>query len=317
MTDKIVLACDLGGTNLRMAAINHSGKILYQTKRQTPRSDRADEIMLSIVETARDCMEKLEGNTAEVSAIAAAVPAAINVDKGLILKAPNLPCLDGFRMVAALESELNIKAFLENDANSAAVGESWMGATKGFQNSIVVTLGTGVGGGIIIDGRVLRGVDGTAGEVGHICVEPFGAPCGCGGRGCVEQYASATALVRQVQELASQYPTSALPEQIRLTAKDIYEAGRTGDELALEVFRRMGFYLGIALAGLINVLNPEVIAIGGGASAGWDLFMPHLLEQVEERSYREPRIRAKFARAVLGDDAGIVGAAKLGFEMLN
>ena len=315
MDKHIVLAGDLGGTNLRMAAIDCEGNILYRTKRDTPRTERADEIVSAIVESANECADKVK-DLGKVLAIAIAAPATVSSERGVILKAPNVPALDGFRMVAALENELNIKAILENDANAAAVGENWQGASKGFANSICVTLGTGVGGGIIIDGKILGGVDGTAGEIGHICVEPFGAPCGCGSRGCVEQYASATAIVRQTQELSSQYPKSELPHKIRLTSKDVYEAGHKGDELALEVFRRQGFYLGIALGNLINVLNPEVIVIGGGAAAGWDLFMPHLQEQVEQRTYREPRLRAKFEKAGLGDDAGIMGAAKLAFDKL-
>lgn len=315
MDKQIVLACDLGGTNLRMAAIDREGNILYRTRRATPRSERAEEIVGAIVESANKCTENVK-DLGIVAAIAIAAPATVNSEKGVILKAPNVPALDGFRIVAALENELNIKALLENDANAAAVGEYWLGASKGFANSICVTLGTGVGGGIIIDGKVLGGVDGTAGEIGHVGVEPFGAPCGCGSRGCVEQYSSATAIVRQTQELCSQYPKSELPHKIRLTSKDVYEAGLEGDELALEVFRRQGFYLGIALASLINILNPEVITIGGGAAAGWDLFMPHLQEQVEHRAWREPRLRAKFEKARLGDDAGILGAAKLAFDKI-
>lgn len=316
MSNQIVLACDLGGTNLRMAAIDDKGHILYRTKRDTPKADRADEIIRALVESAEECRENVK-ELGNVSAIAIAAPATVSSEKGIILKAPNVPSLDGFRMVAALENELSIRAILENDANAAAVGENWMGASKGFQSSICVTLGTGVGGGIIINEQILGGIDGTAGEIGHICVEPFGAPCGCGSRGCVEQYSSATAIVRQTQELASQYPKSDLHHKTRLTSKDVYDAGLQGDELALEVFRRQGFYLGIALGGLINVLNPEAIVIGGGAAAGWDLFFPHLQEQIEARAYREPRLRAKLVRATLGDDAGILGAAKLAFDKLG
>lgn len=315
MSKQIVIASDLGGTNLRMAAIDFEGTILYRTKRDTPKAERADEIVRALVESAQECCQNVK-DLGNVLAVAIAAPATVSAEKGVILKAPNVPALDGFRMAATLENELNLTAILENDANAAGVGESWMGASKGFKNSICVTLGTGVGGGIIINGNVLQGIDGTAGEIGHICVEPFGAPCGCGSRGCVEQYSSATAVVRQMQELASQYPKSVLHHKIRLTSKDIYDAGLEGDELALEVFRRQGFYLGIALSGLINVLNPEVIVIGGGAAAGWNLFIPHLQEQIENRTYREPRLRAQLKKAVLGDDAGILGAAKLAFDKL-
>lgn len=310
---EIVLATDLGGTNLRMAAIAQNGEILYRTKRETPRGERADEIVRVMVESANECREaiKVKG---EITGIAAAVPSGIDYKNGIIIKAPNVPCLDGFRMVAALESELNLPCFLENDANAAAIGEHWLGASKEFQSSICVTLGTGVGGGIIIDNKILRGIDGMAGEIGHICVEPFGHPCGCGSRGCVEQYSSATAIVRQTRELENQYPKSTLQNKPRLTSLDVYEAGKDGDELALEVFRQQGFYLGIALGNLINCLNPEIIVIGGGASAGWDLFMPHLKDQISKRSYRVSAERAKIVPALLGDDAGILGAASLAFK---
>lgn len=312
--NEIVLAADLGGTNLRMAAIDRAGNVLYRTKRATPRAaERADEIVRAIIEAAEDCRENCSND--KILAFAAAVPGTISATRGVIVKSPNLPALNDFRMKAAFEDELNLPCVLENDANAAAVGESWLGASKDCHNSIFVTLGTGVGGGIIIDDKLLRGVDGTAAEIGHIGVEPFGAPCGCGSRGCVEQYASATAIVRLTQELSAQYPKSELSNILRLTSAEVYEHGLQGDELALEVFRQMGFYLGIALSSLINTLNPEIIVIGGGAAAGWDLFHPHLQETIRQRSYREPGERARLIRAVCGDDAGILGAAKLAFEI--
>ncbi|MBA2605943.1 MAG: ROK family protein [Acidobacteriota bacterium] len=309
---KIVLAADLGGTNLRMAAVDAGGNILYRTRRATPRTESAEEIVLAIVQSAGECLQAIQKREI-VKAIAVAVPATVNVEKGIVQDSPNVPSLNGFQISNVLKSQLNLPCFLENDANAAALGESWLGAAKDYKNSITVTLGTGVGGGIIIEGKILRGVDGTAGEIGHICVEPFGVTCGCGGWGCLEQYSSATAVVRLTRELGSQYPKSNLSVKTNLTSLDIYEAGQLGDELALEVFRQQGFYLGVALAGLINVLNPEVIAIGGGASAGWNLFMPHTLEQIRQRAYREPARRAKIVTALCGDAAGILGAAKLAF----
>lgn len=310
---EIVLATDLGGTNLRMAAVDRDGEILYRTKHETPKTTRADEIICAIVEAAEECRQAVKPQ-GTILGVAAAVPGTVNVEKGIVLKAPNVPSLDGFRISATLKDELNLPCFLENDANAAAVGESWLGASRDVHNSILVTLGTGVGGGIIIDGKVLRGADGTAGEIGHIGVEPFGVPCGCGSRGCLEQYASATAIVRLTRELESLYPNSDLPEKSRLSALEIYRAGKQGDELALEVFRQQGFYLGVALAGLINILNPEVVVIGGGGAAGWDLFIPPTIEQIRGRAYREPAERAKLVPAECGDDAGILGAARLAFE---
>jgi glucokinase len=308
---EIVLAADLGGTNLRMAAVKRDGEILYRARRNTPHGTKsARDIVLLISEVAKECLQNIEE---KASALIMAVPATINFKEGITVTSPNLPALINFRLSEALKNELNLPCILENDANATAIGENWLGASKGFQNSIAVTLGTGVGGGIIIDGKVLRGADGTGGEIGHICVEPFGAACGCGSRGCVEQYASATAIVRLAGELEKHYSKYSLNQKSELSSLEIYEAGTEGNELALEVFRRQGFYLGIALASLINVLNPEVIVIGGGAAAGWDLFTPEMIKQVSERAYRESAKRAKIVRARLADDAGILGAAKLGF----
>ena len=314
--NEIVLATDLGGTNLRMAAIDRVGTILHRTKYETPKAERADEIVRVVLTAADDCRRATE-KTGTIIAVGAAVPATINAPEGTILKAPNIPALDNFRFSAAVADKLNLPVILENDANAAAIGEHWFGASRGFESSICVTLGTGVGGGIILNGRVLRGADGTAGEIGHICVEPFGAPCGCGSRGCVEQYSSATAIVRITRELENQYPRSILRNKASCTSLDVYEAGQTGDELALEVFRRMGFYLGVALADLVNVLNPDAIVIGGGAAAGWDLFVDHVREQIDARAFREPALRAKLVRAALGDDAGILGAARSGFDQIS
>lgn len=311
--NKIALACDLGGTNLRFAAVTAEGEILYRTKRGTPKFDGAAEILQTIIECADECRRHLE-NKFKIEFIAAAVPATVNTASGIILKAPNVPCLDGFRFAEMLSEMTATPVVLENDANAAAIGENWRGAGRGFENSICVTLGTGVGGGIIIDGKVLRGIDGTAGEIGHICVEPFGASCGCGSNGCVEQYASANALVRLADELREQFSDSSLAAKSGISAQEIYAAGKGGDRLALEIFRRQGFYLGVALADLINVLNPEVIVIGGGAAAGWDLFAPFLLGEIKKRAYREPVARVKIVRAECGDDAGILGAARLAFQ---
>ena len=315
MDEKIVIAVDLGGTNLRMAAVEADGNILYQKKMVTPFDKGAIGIIETIVNLVNEFGQSAN-ETKVIEAIAAAVPGTVDVKKGIITKAPNIPALDNFPFAKIIERELKLKCFLENDANAAAIGESWIGGAKNFQNSVYTTLGTGVGGGIIIRGKILRGVDGTAGEIGHICVEPFGASCGCGSHGCLEQYASASAIVRLTEQLTRDYPKSDLINNTSLTAIQVFEAGKAGDALALEVFRRQGFYLGIGLAGLINVFNPEAVVIGGGAAAGWDLFAPEMFEQIRLRAYRQPAERAKITRAELGDDAGILGAARIAFESL-
>ena len=243
------------------------------------------------------------------------VPGTVNVDEGAVVKAPNLPCLDGFRLAAALTEQLHLPATLENDANAAAVGEMWQGAAVGCNTIICVTLGTGVGGGIILNGKLWRGVDGAAAEIGHMCVDPFGGvACTCGSRGCLEVFASATAIVRMTREASPRYPDSVLHGQEDRTAETIFEAGQKGDELALEIFRRMGVYLGIGLANLINILNPEMIVIGGGVVNGWDLFEKHMHQQVEERAFPLLAARVKIERAKCGDDAGLLGAARLAIK---
>ncbi len=310
---KIVLAADLGGTNLRVAAINENGNICYQTRTNTPKQGDADKIVELILKLAEENC-RAAASAGEVSGFTVAVPGTVNPVSKIISNAPNVPALENFPLAVTLSNKLNLPVDIENDANAAAVGENWLGASKGFQNSICVTLGTGVGGGIIIDGKILRGVDGTAAEIGHICVEPNGVLCGCSSYGCVEQYSSAQAIVRLTRQLESRYPESSLRNEPDLTSLDIYNAGKNGDSLALEVFLQQGYYLGVALAGLINVLNPEVIVIGGGAAAGSDLFMPHLLEQVNRRAYRQPVKRVKIVLAQCGDNAGILGAAKLALD---
>ena len=250
----LIFAADLGGTHLRAATVDRKGRIHSRFKQNTPQVKDANAIVEAIVAAVYECQRG-----AEISALSLVVPGTVKVEEGAVVKAPNLPCLDGFRLAAALSSRLGLPAVLENDANAAAVGEMWQGAAVGCRTIICLTLGTGVGGGIILDGKLWRGVDGAAAEIGHMCVDPFGGvACTCGSRGCLEVFASATAIVRMTREARPRYPNSLLHNIEELTAKKVYEAGIAGDELAIEVFRRMGVYLGIGLASLINVLNPEI-----------------------------------------------------------
>jgi glucokinase len=312
-TKGLVIAADLGGTNLRAATVDARGRIHERVKHPTPKAERADEIVRALVEAAREC-ERLSGASGkQIGAISVVVPGTVQIENGVVTKAPNVPCLDGFRLGAALQSELQWPAILENDANAAAVGEMWQGAGRGARTIIAVTLGTGVGGGVILDGELWRGIDGSAGEIGHIGVEPAGPPCTCGSRGCLEVYASATAIVRMTREAQPRYPGSPLHRSENLTAKMVYQSGLEADELALEVFRRMGLYLGVGIASLVNILNPEVIVIGGGVADGWDLFIRHVREQVSERAFPIPARRAQIVRAERGDDAGLLGAAHIAF----
>ncbi len=311
----LVFVADLGGTHLRAAAVDRRGQIQFQLKRSTPQAEKPNELVRALVTAAREIEQGIAGKTGSLTATSVAVPGTVDVAEGVVIKAPNVPCLDGFRLAAALESELDWPATLENDANAAAVGELWQGAGRGYQSIICITLGTGVGGGIILDGELWRGANGSAAEIGHMALDPFaGVPCACGSRGCLEVYASATAIVRMTREAVPRYPNSILHTSENLNSEAVYEAGVQGDELALEVFRRMGVYLGIGIANLINLLNPEIIVVGGGVANGWSLFEQHMRQQVIERSFSLPASSVKILRAECGDDAGLLGVARLAFS---
>ncbi|HJU55167.1 MAG TPA: ROK family protein [Pyrinomonadaceae bacterium] len=310
----LVIAVDLGGTNLRAATIDKQGRIHERTKLRTPKAEKADEIVRAIVAAARECESRSQERGASIRAMSIAIPGTVQIENGVVVKAPNVSCLDGFRLAAAVQSELRWPALLENDANAAAVGEMWMGAGRGRGTIICITLGTGVGGGIILNKKLWRGIDGSAAELGHIGIEPFtGVPCPCGSRGCLEVYASATAIVRMTREARPRYPNSPLHTTEELSSYTVYKSGVEGDELALEVFRQMGIRLGVGLASLINIFNPEMIVIGGGVAAGWDLFIGHVREQVMERAFPIPARRVEIVRAECGDDAGLLGAAQIAF----
>lgn len=311
---KLILAADLGGTNIRIAAVDEVGRPWYRARSGTPVGQTASSIKRLIADIAAECMGKLGGD-ASVASFALAAPAVIDRATGTILAAPNLPELNGFAICRELSSELGLPVLVENDATAAAIGENWLGASRGAANSICLTLGTGVGGGLIIGGNPYRGIDGTAGEIGHVCVEPFGVQCGCGSLGCLEQYSSASAVVRMTRELMPEFEHTVLRGNNGLTSLDVYDAGAAGDPLAVEVFRRFGFYLGIVLGGLVNVLNPEVIVLGGGASEGWDLFIETTRQEMRKRAFQQPAERVKLVRAELGDDAGILGVARLALQV--
>lgn len=308
--DEFVLAGDLGGTNLRIAAVDAAGRLVFRVEADTPRHTDESRIVETAVMLADQCREKLHS---EPLALGFAIPAIMKAAEDRIFSSPNLPELGGTPLARSLEEKLGFPVTLENDATAAAIGEYWLGASRDYGCSICVTLGTGVGGGIIVDGKPLRGPDGTAGEIGHICVEPLGPPCGCGSNGCLEQFSSASAIVRMASELKSEYPESKLAGICDFNALNVFQLGVEGDPLSVEAFRRAGSYLGIALAGLINVLNPEAIVIGGGAAQGWDLFIGATRDEIGKRAFREPAERVKIVRASLGSDAGIVGAAYLAF----
>lgn len=308
--DDFVLAGDLGGTNLRLAAVDVTGRLLFRVQAETPRDKNEAAIVGLVAELAEKCCNEFDR---EPLAFGFAIPAIIGPGGRDIYSSPNLPELNGICLGSAIEARLGMAVTIENDANAAAIGENWLGASRGSRSSVCITLGTGVGGGIILDGGPYRGLDGTAGEIGHTCVELLGPDCGCGSNGCLEQYASASAIVRMASELLNDLPDSTLSGIGDFSALDVFQLGVEGDVLCNEVFKRVGKYLGISLSALINVFNPEVIVIGGGAAAGWDLFIGHVHNEIKLRAFQQPAERAKIVRAELEGDSGIIGAANLAF----
>ncbi len=312
--DRLVFAVDLGGTHLRAATIDKNGQIHFRIKQKTPTADGPQEIVAALMAAARLCDERSKAESKAIGAISVVVPGTVNGAAGKVVTIPNIPCLDSFELAPTLRKALGRPVILENDANAAAVGELWQGAARKHRTIVCVTLGTGVGGGIILDGKLWHGANDSAAEIGHMCVEPFGSvACGCGSRGCLEVYASATAIVRMAQEGRPRHPSSSLNATGDLTAESVFIAGKSGDALAVEVFHRMGDYLGIGLANVINILNPEMIVIGGGVANGWELFEQYMRHQVDEHAFPVPASEVKIVPTECGDDAGLLGAARLAF----
>jgi glucokinase len=299
------IGVDLGGTNLRAAAIDSGGKILGRYGGKTNLREGHQQVVDDIVHSIQLMREDFGG--AALAGIGVVVPGFIRIEEGVIAGSNNLRQLEGLPIRDEISAELGHPVILENDANAAALGEKWMGAGREVDDLILLTLGTGIGGGIISKGRIVRGMDGMAGEFGHMTVVPNGNPCGCGNAGCLEKHASASAI-------------NAMAQLLQLgddpTAKDVYEMaladGETA-ERARRVFESMGAALGIGLATLINAFNFPLYLLSGGPLPAWDLFAPAMMEEVRRRSFTFRNSKTRIEKAALGGDAGLYGAAYLPF----
>ena len=305
MNSNPVVAVDLGGTNLRAAKIDHNGRILKRAKIPTPSGATNPTILVkAILNSIRECA----GNDNGIEAVAVVVPGSIDVRGEIVVKAPHLSCLNGFGLKQSLAGELGVKVILENDANAAAVGENWLGGAQGCHSVVCLTLGTGIGAGIILNGKLWRGADGSAGEIGHTTVEPSSTlKCECGNNGCLELFTSATGITRMAKAELALHQDSVLQNHT-LSAQTIYEAALQGDALAEVIFKTVGTYLGVAIANLMNVLNPEIIVIGGGVANAWSIFESTMREEVQRRAFSST---TRIVAAACGDDAGVLGAARL------
>ena len=297
------IGVDLGGTNLRAAAVDRDGKVLEKHAQSTDMTRGRDEVIGDIVSGINTVRQKI-GTTSRLAGVGIGVPGFILIEKGYITNSNNLPVLENFPLRDEIERRLGAPIILENDANAAALGEKWMGAGKDVDNLVLLTLGTGIGGGIISDGRVLHGEVGMAAELGHMTIDPNGNPCGCGNYGCLEKIASATA-VEAMSDLMS--------VGVHLTSLQVFEKALDGDEKAKMIFRQMGWALGIGIANLINIFNYPLYLLSGGMLPAWDMFAPSMLEEIRKRSFTFRNTQTRVERATLGNQAGLIGAAYLPF----
>jgi glucokinase len=281
------IGVDLGGTNLRIAAVSAPGEMLEKVTLGTKLALGRDHI----IDEMCSAIQRLSGKYKATGAFLGAgigVPGLIDLQTGMMRKAVNLPGWENYPARAEIERRLSARVVLENDARVAALGEQWLGVARGVPNMAMLTLGTGIGGGIVLGEKIWHGMNGMAGEFGHVTVEPEGYPCACGNRGCSERYASASALLRMAREAVAsgQAPSlaGAASADAEFGAKSIYSLAIQGDEAARRIFRTFGRYLGILLADLVNVLNLEMYVIGGGASSAWDAFAPTMFEELRQRS---------------------------------
>ena len=297
------IGVDLGGTNLRAAAISKDGKILDKVSVDTNAAGGREAVLTDIVNSITGLRAKQAGN--RLAGVGIGVPGFILLEKGFILGSNNLPYLEDFPVRDEIEKRLGTPVILENDANAAALGEKWMGTGHNVDDLVLLTLGTGVGGGIISNGRVLHGFLGMAGELGHITVVPNGNPCGCGNIGCLEKHASATAVEAMAKLLS-------LGDN--LTSLDVYNMALEGNERAKRIFISMGEALGVALAMLVNTFNFPLYLLSGGVLPAWDFFAPAMLAELTRRSYTFRNSKTRVERAMLGNQAGLYGAAFLPFQ---
>ncbi len=297
------IGVDLGGTNVRVAAVDSAGR-MFDRKSIPAVFDSGPEIVIAEICAMVNNLSSRWG-TSGLRGVGIGVPGFIDIDAGVVVGAANLPGFQGFPVRDQIQRILGTPIVLENDANAAALGEMWMGAGKNVKDLILITLGTGIGGGIVVDGKVLHGFLGMAGEIGHMTVFPDGNPCGCGNCGCLEKHASATAIAAmgRMMHFGSD-----------VTAEAVHELALQGNSRALLVFESMGRALGIALANLINLFNFPLYLLSGGPLPAWDMFAPTMFQEIEKRSFTFLRTGTRIEKAVLGADAGLFGAAYLPFQ---
>ena len=317
MTGKAI-GVDLGGTFIKAGVVNAKGQILSRVSVPT-HAEKGRKEIVSRIASAADQARKEAGLTWRgVRAIGLGCPGTIDGTRGIVHQSPNLRWLEGCRLVSSVSRALgreNVAIMLDNDANLAGYAEMWMGAGRDMHSLVLITLGTGIGGAVVLNGEIWRGTRGIAGEVGHHAILADGVPCPCGSRGCVERYASASALERRFAEAVRAGRRSRLASRIKggykVTARDICMAAREGDRLSIKLMTETGRYLGVLAANMLNILNVECLVFTGGMTAAGSLLLKPIREEARMRASRLAIKGVKIVFSRLGNDAGLIGAAGL------
>lgn len=318
-SEGLILGIDLGGSKIMSAVATSEGRIVARHRRPTPAQDGPQAVIREIFEAARGTLKDAGITAAQLGGIGIGAPGTSNPDTGVIYTSPNLPGWRDVPLKDIVEREFGVRTVLGNDANAAALGEFCFGGGRGVRNLIYVTISTGIGGGIILDGKLYTGASGAAGEVGHMTIDINGPRCNCGSNGCWEALASGTALAREARRLVEQgEQTSILAcaggDAHRISAETVYAAARDGDQVARGLIARTGYYLGVGFANLVNIFNPELILVGGGLSNIGDMLLEPAMKTVRERAFKAAVEAVRFAPAQLGADAGVLGAVALALQ---
>ncbi|SHK21631.1 glucokinase [Anaerobranca californiensis DSM 14826] len=309
--EKLIIGVDLGGTNIAAALVKNDGSIVEKISNPTEANKGKDMVITNLMATIEELLGYVEDNK-KIKGIGIGIPGVCDIEKGLVKFAPNL-FWENVEIVKILESKFNLPVFIDNDANAAALGEVWCGAGKGKKNIVCITLGTGVGCGIILNGAIFHGAGNGAGELGHITVKEDGPKCNCGNNGCLEVLVAAPAIAKMGKEALLKGDTllKTITDREKLTAKDVFDAAKKGDKVCLDIIGNVANNLGLAIANVINILNPEMIIIGGGVAAAGDILFNPLKEVVAKRALKDLYKDVEIVSAQLGNNAGIIGAAAL------
>ena len=315
MTRRWVAGLDMGGTNIRCAAVSVAGEVLLMEHGPSLASRDAAAVADNIAAQTLHLLDSARRRgLGPPRAIGVAVPGPLDVHTGTVMQAPHVAAWRGYPLRRKLETLIGRKIVLDNDANAWALGEYWRGAAQGRRDVVLLTLGTGVGGGLIVAGRLVHGRSGMAGELGHVTVAEDGPPCDCGSHGCLESYASASGLRGLIEQRLHLRAGAALPPEIvdnegNFSVRGLTAQARKGDRLALDAFATAGHYLGIAIASFLNTFNPELVVIGGGVAGALPYMRKTMTVQVRARAFTAIAAQAKIVRAALGPLGGVVGAA--------